>query len=298
VTHARHVSLGILGAFAFSNTLVWGRAAQRAGAEEAALLAVRFALTGLLVLLLLAATRRPLLPARGERGIVFGLGIVAYGVESVFFFLALARGSPATVVLLFYTHVVIVAGAEVALGTLRPSARIGIAITLALGGGALVTLGSGGRAHLTATGFGFVLGSIACYSAYVVVSARLVRRTEPITAAAWVAFGAATGVAGWGVARGGFGALPAIGLRAVVMMAIATAAAFALWFVVVPRLGSTRTAIIMMLEAPFSIVLARIAFGDSVRVAVAAGGVLVLAGALLAATVAPHEAGLEAATSP
>ncbi len=296
---ARDLALAVLGAFAFANTLVWGRAAQRVGADEPALLSVRFLLTGLLVLGLLVALGRPLLPAVGERAIVFGLGIVAYGVESVFFFLALERGSSASVVLLFYTHVVIVAVAEVLLGTLRPSLRIVVAIVLALGGGALVALGGGGDARLSPTGFLFVLGSIACYSTYVVVSARLVRRTEPITAAAWVALGASAGVAAWGVGRGGFGALPAVGFRAVVLMAAATAAAFALWFVVVPRLGSTRTAIVMMLEAPFSIALTALAFDDRVGALVAAGGVLVLAGSLLAATMGPDEVErLEAATSP
>lgn len=292
-----HSALAVLGAFSFANTLVWGRAAQRAGADIPAMLTVRFALTGTLLLALLGMSGRPLVPARGERSIVVVLGIVAYGLESMAFFEALARGTAAAVVLLFYTHVVVVAVGETLLGGLRPSLRIAAAVALALGGGALVALG-GGAVAISGAGVLFVSGSIASYSTYVLVSARLVRRTEAITAAAWVAFAAAAGVAGWGTIAG-FGSMPAAALGDVTVMAAATAAAFALWFVVVSRLGSARTAIIMMLEAPFAIVLTRVAFGDEIRAVVALGGVLVLAGALLAAFVEPPAAtALEAGTAP
>ena len=295
---ARHVALAILGAFAFANTLLWGRASLRAGAGLPAMLTVRFALTGLLMLGVLSVLGRPRLPARGERTTVFLLGVVAYGLEAVFFFLALQRGTSAAVVLLFYTHVVIVTIGELLLGSLRPSRRIAAAVILSLTGGAIVAL-AGGDVALSPSGFVFVACSIGCYSGYVLCSARLVRETEPMTAAAWVAFGASIGVAGWGVGRGGFGALPAVALVDIGALAVATAAAFALWFAVVGPLGSSRTAIIMMMEAPFGIVLTSLAFGDRVTTQVGIGGFLVLAGALTAARIQrPETEWLEAATTP
>lgn len=293
----RPVLLAVLGAFAFANTLVWGRAAQRAGADVPAMLTVRFALTGVLLLVVLRLLGRPLVPARGERAIVFVLGIVAYGFESVCFFLALEHGTSAAVVLLFYTHVVVVAVGETLLRTLARSGAVALAVGLAIAGGALVAVG-GGRVAIDVHGLILVAGSITAYSAYVLVSARLVRRTEPMTAAAWVGFGASAGVAIWG-GVGGFGSLPGAAVFDVVVMAVATAAAFALWFFVVGPLGSARTAIVMMLEAPFSIVLVRLAFGDPIRLAVAIGGLFVLAGALLAALSEPAApTSIEAATSP
>jgi drug/metabolite transporter (DMT)-like permease len=295
----RHPALAVLGAFAFSNTLLWGRAGQRTGVGLPAMLSVRFALTGLIMLGVLAALGRPLLPAHGERLIVFVLGVIAYGVESIFFFLALEHGSTAVVVLLFYTHVVVVALGEVLLGALRPTLRIAASVLLAVGGGGIVAFASSGDVHLEGIGFVYIASSLVCYTTYVLCSARLVRRTEPLTSAAWVAIGASAGVCGWGIGRGDFGALPSDSYGPIAAMALATAAAFTLWFVVVGPLGSSRTAIIMMLEAPFGITLTALAFDDPLSIQILVGGALVLTGALLAAIETPIEAErLEAATSP
>jgi drug/metabolite transporter (DMT)-like permease len=295
----RDPALAALGAFAFANTLLWGRVAQREGVGLPAMLSVRFLLTGVLMLAVLVLLGRPVLPARGERGLVLGLGVVAYGVESIFFFMALERSSTAVVVVLFYTHVVIVAIGEVVLGAMRATAQLAVAVALALAGASVVALSGGGEIRIQAVGVLCVLGSIACYTGYVLASGRLVRRTEPLTAAAWVAFGAAAGAGSWGVGRGDFGALPSSALGPILAMAVATATAFTLWFVVVGRLGSARTAIIMMLEAPFGIVLTAVVLDDPWSWAVAAGGALVLGGAVLAALETPIATeAIEAATGP
>ena len=76
-------------------------------------------------------------------------------------------------------------------------------------------------------------------------------------------------------------------LAALVANGIATAAAFTLFFMVLDRIGPTRTGICMALEAVTGIVLAAIFLGESVQGVVAIGGAAVLAGAVLAALVAP-----------
>ncbi len=295
----RSPALAVLGAFAFSNTLLWGRAGQRAGAGLPAMLTIRFALTGALLLGVLALLRRPLLPAPGERATVFGLGVIAYGFESVFFFQALQHGSTSIVVLLFYTHVVVVAVCEVLLGALRPTLRIVAAVLVSILGGAIVALASGGDVDIEPLGLFYVFSCAALYSSYIVASARVVRNTEPLTSAAWVAIGASFGVAVWGVGRGDFGAMPGDAVLPTFAFAVATAAAFTLWFTVVGSLGSARTSIIMMLEAPFGIALTAIAFDDPLSVQVVTGGLFVLGAALLASLDMPIESErLEAATSP
>ena len=72
-------------------------------------------------------------------------------------------------------------------------------------------------------------------------------------------------------------------LAALVANGVATASAFTFFFVVLGRLGPTRTGICMALEAVTGVVLAAIFLGEPVRPAVAVGGGAVLAGALLAA---------------
>jgi drug/metabolite transporter (DMT)-like permease len=80
---------------------------------------------------------------------------------------------------------------------------------------------------------------------------------------------------------------------------LATATAFTLFFVVLDRIGATRTAIVMALEAVTGIVLAAVFLGESVRPVVALGGVGVLAGAVIAALSTPSSAeALESASPP
>jgi drug/metabolite transporter (DMT)-like permease len=78
-------------------------------------------------------------------------------------------------------------------------------------------------------------------------------------------------------------------MAALLSNGVATAAAFTLFFVTLGRLGATRTAIVMALEAVFGVILTAIFLDESVKLAVAIGGVAVLTGAVLAALAAPQQ---------
>lgn len=295
---ARAVALGVLGALAYAFVTLCARGALRSGADVAAMLELRFLTTGLVLLGVLAVMRRPVLPAPGERLRVIALGAVTFAVESMCYFEALRRGTVAGVAPLFYAHVAIVAVVDIVLRVIRASLKVAVAVVFAVVGGVVIGL-SGGPASVQPTGVVFALASATVYALYAIGSGRLVQRTDPITTAAWVAFGAAGGIGVWAVARGGLGTLPSGAVGWIVATGASTAAAFVLWFVVVARLGSARTAIIMILEAPMGIVLTSFAFGDPVSVAILLGGGLVLAGAVLAALETPVETvALEAATAP
>jgi drug/metabolite transporter (DMT)-like permease len=62
---------------------------------------------------------------------------------------------------------------------------------------------------------------------------------------------------------------------------LATAAAFTLMFAALKRIGSSRTAVVMTLEAFFAIVLTAIFLGESVGVVQAVGGVAILGAAAI-----------------
>jgi drug/metabolite transporter (DMT)-like permease len=87
-------------------------------------------------------------------------------------------------------------------------------------------------------------------------------------------------------------------LAALVANGLATASAFTFFFVVLDRLGPTRTGICMALEAVTGVVLAAIFLGESVRPVVALGGAAVLAGALLAALSTPESLEVRESASP
>jgi drug/metabolite transporter (DMT)-like permease len=87
-------------------------------------------------------------------------------------------------------------------------------------------------------------------------------------------------------------------LAALVANGIVTAVAFALFFVVLDRIGPTRTGICMAFEAVTGIALAAIFLGESLRHLVALGGAAVLAGAVLAALVSPVSVEIRERSSP
>jgi drug/metabolite transporter (DMT)-like permease len=295
-TRRLDLALGAAGAFAFGCTILFSRTVARDHLPPPVALGIRFGVAGLLLLGVLALTGRPLLPPPGERLFAFGLGFIVYSVESTCFYSALEHGTAAAVALIFYAYPAVIALAEVALGVTRWRARTLLALALAVSGSALVAVG-GGSLAITAAGVAFVGASIVMFSTYVLVSDRILVRTDSITAATWTAIGASLGTAASGLARGqlevpsghAFGLLCANGL--------ATATAFTLFFVVLGRIGATRTAIVMALEAVTGIVLTAIFLGESVRPIVALGGVAVLAGAVIAALSGAAPASVEALES-
>jgi drug/metabolite transporter (DMT)-like permease len=299
--HARRLDLvlGAAGAFAFGCTILFSRTVARDHLPPPVALGIRFGVAGLLLLGVLAITGRPMLAPRGERAFAFGLGFVVYAVESTCFYSGLEHGTAAAVALIFYAYPAVIAIVEVALGITRWRAQTLLALVLAVSGSALVALG-GGRLAISAVGVAFVGASIVMFSAYVLVSDRILVRTDSITAATWTAIGASLGTATFGLARGQLEVPSGHAFSLLCANGLATATAFTLFFVVLGRIGATRTAIVMALEAVTGIVLAAVFLGESVRPVVALGGAAVLAGAMIAALSGSAPASVEAleASSP
>ena len=295
---ARDFALAALGAFCFGLTIVFNRAAARDGLGAATTLSIRFAIAGLLLVAVLGLLRRPLLPPRGERARVAILGCGLYAIEATFFFMALERGTAAAVALLFYTYPVVVTLAEAALGWMRLRNVTIVALVLAVGGGAVGAAG-GGPVSITSGGILCVFGSVSSFSTYVIASDRLLVMTDSLTAAAWTALGGSLGVFGSGVVQGTLVRPGAGQLVSLTANAAATAAAFTLFFVVLGRLGPSRTAIVMALEAVAGIALSAVFLDESVQPVVALGGTAVLAGAIMAAASSPQSVEqIESASTP
>ena len=294
----RDLGLASLGAFFFGCTVLFSRTVAREQLPPSVALGVRFGVAGVLLLALLGALHRPLLPPPGERIAALALGLFVYAVESTFFYMGLQRGTAAAVALIFYAYPAVIALVETVTGAIRLRARTVVALVLSISGSAVVAVG-GGKVAITTTGVVLVCGSIVMFSTYALLSDRVLRRTDSLTSAAWTAIGASAGVTLFGAARGQLEMPSGHALAALVANGFVTAAAFTLFFMVLGRIGPTRTGICMALEAVTGIVLAAIFLGESVRPIVALGGAVVLAGAVLAALLAsaPIEA-IEVSSSP
>jgi drug/metabolite transporter (DMT)-like permease len=266
----------------FGIVVILGRITADSGLPVAAVLAVRFAGCALLLAAVLVATRRPLVAVEGERaGAVFA-GVGGYAVEASFFFAALRHGNAAPVTLLFYTYPVFVTLASWPLGRGAPSAPTIVALALGIGGAGLVVAGSGQLAIAT-LGVILALCSAVTYTGYILAADRVLRRTQPLTSSLWVSGAACVGLAAFALVTGSL-ALPtrAADWLAILGMSVATAAAFVCLFAGLQRLGAVRTAIISSTE-PLAAALLAVAFlGESVGLSVAIGGVLIVAGAVVA----------------
>lgn len=229
---------------------------------------------------MLAARRQPLLPPRGERLVCVLLGAVGYMVESTFFFSGLERGTAAAVALIFYAYPSIVVLAGKLLGRETPPNAL-VAVCLSVGGTGIV-VAAGSDVAISRAGILFSIASALTFTVYMLASDRFVVRTPAMTTAAWVATGAGMSFLLQGAVTS---TLVAPGDAALPLAAngLATAVAFTCLYAALPRIGPTRTAVIMTLEAVFAIILAVVFLDETLRPLQLVGGAAVLAGAVLIA---------------
>lgn len=272
-------AMAVVAAISYGVTIVANRELAGRGFGPAATLSVRFSISAVVTLSIVAVARRPLLPAAGERGRVLGLGMIGYSVQSALFYAALQRGTAAAVALLFYVYPALVAITELVVGRLRASARVFVALTLSLGGTGVIVV-AGSRVVISNTGIALALVAAAIFAGYLLVSDRLVARTDPLTSGGWVALGAAISLTTFGAASGQLQA-PGTDVWLMAVSGTATSSAFVLLFAALRRLGASRTAIVMTLEAFSAVVLAALLLGEALTSVQAVGGTAILTAVVL-----------------
>ena len=268
-------------ALLFGGVVVLGKTEGVQAIPVASMLAIRFAIAALALASVLWITRGSLRAAPGEWRWLLLLGGVGYAMEATFFFLALGRGTAATVTLLFYTYPVVVTVISSLVGLGIPGRLLIGSLIAAVAGAGLVIASSGGL-DITAAGIMFALASALTFSVYLITADRTVRRTVPLVSAMWVSASAAFAL-GLSSIVGGVGVLPeGTALLSVVAMGVLTSGAFTLLFLGLRRIGAVRTSIIASLEPAAAALLAWAFLGESLRAGVVAGGVLILGGAIAA----------------
>jgi drug/metabolite transporter (DMT)-like permease len=265
---------------------VFGKLAYGEGATVGTLLAVRFLLAAALFwMLILAGGAAHEVSTLRCRDVGFGLalGACGYALQAGCYFAALERIDASLLSLLLYTFPALVAAAAVALGRERLDGRRVAALGLAFGGLALVVGGAGAGA-LDPLGAALGLGAAVVYSAYILVSERVVARMRPRVLSALVCSGAAATltigsallgelrpgeltVAGWGW----------LGCLAVV----STVASISLFFAGLRRVGPTTASILATVEPLVTVLLAFLVFGEALGTVQIFGGALVLAAVLV-----------------
>ena len=273
-------------AFSYAVTIVLGRRLASAGFSSSISLGIRFAIAALLLIGAVVVTRRPLLPAPGERVAAVLLGGVGYAIQSSFFFIALSHGTAAAVALLFYAYPAIVTLVAIPLTGSKPSRRGVVALALSVSGTALIAAASG-EVDISTAGIGFALAAAASFAAYLLAGEHFLVRTDSLTSGAYVAAGAALSLLTI-AALNSASRVPGGREAELIAYGVATAVAFVLLFAAVRRIGSARTAVVLTLEAFFAIVLAAIFLDEAIGPVQVVGGAAILAGACIV-SLAPQD---------
>src|SRR5688572_25001074 len=143
---SRGIVLCLASAATFGAMGVFGKRAYDEGATVGTLLAVRFAVAGLVLGGAAVATGALRGLARRDVALAVGLGAIAYSAQAGAYFAALARIDAGLLSLLVYTFPAIVAVAAAALGRERAGRRTAAALALSSAGLALVVADAGAGA--------------------------------------------------------------------------------------------------------------------------------------------------------
>ena len=268
-------------ALLFGGVVVLGKTDPVQAVPVSSMLTVRFGVAALALATILALTTGRLRPAPGEWRWLLVLGGVGYATEAAFFFLALGRGTAATVTLLFYTYPVLVTLISAVLGFGAPGLLLGGSLLAAVAGAGLV-IGSSGGLDITSAGIAFSLASALTFSVYLITADQTVRRTAPLVSAMWVSLSASVTLSLYSLVAGTAEMPEGTALLSIVAMGLLTSGAFAFLFLGLRRIGAVRTSIVASLEPVAASFLALLFLGEILRAGVLAGGLLILAGAIAA----------------
>jgi len=273
-------------AVAFGAMAIFGKLAYDEGATVGTLLAFRFLLAAALFWMLVAGTgaaRHLRTLSRRDLGLALALGGVGYSAQAGAYFAALQRLDASLLSLLLYTFPAMVTVAAIALGRERANRRTAGALVLASAGLFLVLAGAGAGA-LDPPGTLLGVSAAVVYSTYVLTSAGVAERVGPLVLSALVCTGAATTLTPAAAAGGdmhlgdvsatGFGWLAGIAV-------VSTVGAVSLFFAGLRRVGPTTASILSTAEPLTTVLLAFLAFGESLGPVQLAGGALVLGAVLV-----------------
>jgi DME family drug/metabolite transporter len=233
------------------------------------------------------------LPRR--RRIALAIGITVSALLNVAIFAAFQRMAIAVVLITFYTFPALVTLAAVPLFGERLDARKLAALTLSLGGLALVLLApviSGGVGlAVDPLGVALALFAALCQTTFILIAGRGFAPMKPADMATWlVAAGAVVGVLILAV-MGGVGGLAApfteAGLWPWILAAgIVGAAIPTVWFMTgISRIGPSRTAILMTFEPLVGVTLAGLLLAEQpVPLQLVGGAAVVIAAVVLQTT--------------
>ncbi len=217
-------------ALGFGLIPIFALLAYRGGINVITLLAIRFVLSGLVLLaFLLARGRRALAQVGAVFPGLIGLG-VCYTLQSGFYFSAVRYISASLASILLYSYPAFVCLLAFLVEREKLAARTLLALAVSLAGVVLVLGSSLGAA--SPVGVLLALGAAAVYSLYITLANRVLRRVEPVVALSVVTLVTSVLYIGLGLAAGrlSFAFAPSTWLPIVLIIVVSTLLAIPAFF--------------------------------------------------------------------
>ena len=246
------------------------------------LLLVRFVLAFLLMGIFLRLTGGVSIPSRNHLLVLLGLGGIGYFLQSTFYFTALLYIPVSVLALILNTYPAFVTAASLALGWEKISVSIAISLLLALVGLALV---ANPILNVEVAGVLIALGATITYTAYVLVSARVLKEISGeigsfyIMGAASLSFGISGLLTGKLHLAWNFEAW----IWVLMISLICTFLAITIFFQGLKIIGPSRTSILNTAELVTSVLAASVIFNELLSITQLIGGLLILLATILAA---------------
>jgi drug/metabolite transporter (DMT)-like permease len=254
-----------------------------AGVSVEMTLFLRFAIAGVLMLIMMLVRRQRLPRGMVLLGLI-GMGGALYVGESMFFFHAMNYIPVGMVSLLLYIYPVIVTiFAWVFLRERMTYTRL-IALTLAAAGLALTigpTMGDGESVQRRGAMIGVALGLACCvsYAIYILVGGGMTRRAGAIPASTVVILSAAAVLGALALTRGdSFPATPQAWLGVSMLAITSTVVAITCVLVGLERIGPVQTSTLSTLEPVMTVLVGAAFMGQNMTAIQIVGGVLIIAG--------------------
>jgi drug/metabolite transporter (DMT)-like permease len=266
-----------ISAASFGTLAILGRYAYADGLDALTMMALRFSLAALLLLVLLIA-RREALPRGKTLARLIGMGAIGYVGQAFTYLTALKFASPGLVALLLYLYPVFVVILS-AVWLREPITRLKlIALALALTGLALTVGPAGGQL----SGILLAICAAAIYSVYILVGTQVMQQVSAIQSSLVIFFSAGVMSGLLMLVNGPH--LPRTGTGWVVILLIvilATVIPVGTFLAGLRRIGAANAAMLSTLEPVVTVLLAALLLGDVLNPITLLGGALILAAVLL-----------------
>ncbi|MEF8783864.1 MAG: DMT family transporter [Haloarculaceae archaeon] len=265
----------------FGTLGIFGKLAAGAGLSIPTVLAYRFLIGSLAFWAMLVAMGRVTFLRGRSLGLAVLIGSGCYALQSGLYFWGLEFMTAGLVGIVVYTYPVFVLVLSALVLEEHITGYTVAALTLALGGVALIT--GADPAGADPRGVAVVLGAAVVYAVYYVLSHAtladvdtwpLTAHVLPAAAASFVVFGATTGQLAVPGSAFEWGVLTGLGV-------LGTAVPIGTFFAGLGYVGASRASIISSLEPASAVVLGLVVLGEPVAPTTVLGGALVLVGVLL-----------------